>query len=33
MEKKARKIKKSIIARRKKCNAKGTGLSHYVSQK
>ncbi len=30
MEKKARKIKKSVIARRKKCKASGTGLSHYV---
>ncbi|MDP3791990.1 MAG: modified peptide precursor CbpA [Candidatus Omnitrophota bacterium] len=30
MEKKASKIKKSIIASRKKCKANGTGLSHYV---
>ena len=30
MEKKARKIKKSVIAYRKKCKASGTGLSHYV---
>ncbi|MCX5710974.1 MAG: modified peptide precursor CbpA [Candidatus Omnitrophica bacterium] len=30
MEKKSRKIKKSVIACRKKCKANGTGLSHYV---
>lgn len=31
MEKKRRKVKKKIIAYRKKCKANGTGLSHYVS--
>jgi len=30
MEKKVRKVKKNIIAYRKKCKANGTGLSHYV---
>ena len=30
MVKKARKAKKTIVACRKKCKAKGTGLSHYV---
>ncbi len=30
MEKKERKAKKNVIAYRKKCKAKGTGLSHYV---
>lgn len=30
MEKKARKIKKGVIAFRKKCKANGAGLSHYV---
>lgn len=30
MEKKRRKTKKSLIAFRKKCKAKGTGLAHYV---
>ncbi len=30
MEKKAHKVKKSVIACRKKCKASGTGLSHYV---
>ncbi len=30
MEKKRRKVKKNVIAYRKKCKASGTGLSHYV---
>ncbi|MFH1875392.1 MAG: modified peptide precursor CbpA [Candidatus Omnitrophota bacterium] len=30
MEKKPRKIKKNVIACRKKCKATGAGLSHYV---
>lgn len=30
MAKKERKIKKDIIAHRKKCKASGAGLSHYV---
>ncbi len=30
MEKRERKVKKAVIAYRKGCKAKGTGLSHYV---
>ena len=30
MEKKGRKVKKNVIAYRKKCKVNGTGLSHYV---
>jgi modified peptide precursor CbpA len=30
LEKKARKMKKGVIAYRRKCKASGTGLSHYV---
>jgi modified peptide precursor CbpA len=30
MKKKAGKMKKSVIACRKKCKANGAGLSHYV---
>lgn len=30
MNKKAKKTKKTVISSRKKCKAKGTGLSHYV---
>jgi modified peptide precursor CbpA len=30
MPKRGRKIKKSVIACRKKCKANGTGLAHYV---
>ncbi|MFA4888157.1 MAG: modified peptide precursor CbpA [Candidatus Omnitrophota bacterium] len=30
MEKKGRKVKKNVIAYRKKCKANGTGLAHYV---
>lgn len=30
MGKKSNKTKKAVISCRKKCKAKGTGLSHYV---
>jgi modified peptide precursor CbpA len=30
MEKKGRKVKKNVIARRKRCKVSGTGLSHYI---
>ncbi len=30
MAKKERKVKKSIIAHRKRCKANGAGLSHYI---
>jgi len=30
MKKVSRKRKKAVISYRKKCKAKGTGLSHYV---
>ncbi|MEK7449099.1 MAG: modified peptide precursor CbpA [Planctomycetota bacterium] len=30
MKEKERKVKKKVIACRKKCKANGTGLSHYV---
>ncbi|NQT07243.1 MAG: modified peptide precursor CbpA [Candidatus Omnitrophica bacterium] len=30
MKKTCRKKKRSVIARRKKCEAAGTGLSHYI---
>ncbi|MBU0606220.1 MAG: modified peptide precursor CbpA [Candidatus Omnitrophica bacterium] len=30
MEKKSHRIKKSVIACRKKCKVSGAGLSHYV---
>lgn len=30
MSKKMKKAKKAVVSCRKKCKAKGTGLSHYV---
>lgn len=30
MKKASRKKKRSIVALRKRCKAKGTGLSHYI---
>lgn len=31
--KESHRVKKDIIARRKKCKASGTGLSHYILEK
>ena len=30
MEKSVKRVEKDVIAYRKKCNANGTGLSHYI---